>query len=574
MLAAEGGGDGPSAASTATADLASCVPGDEAERARPPGDKRNSVPASLTSSSTMLTGVAAAARQAGKRRPTYWQSVARIGVQVAEALDHAHKHGVLHRDVKPSNLLLDTGGTVWVTDFGLAKVEDQPNLTHTGDILGTLRYMPPEAFDGRADQRGDVYSLGLTLYELLAMRPAFEEKDRNQLIKRVTTEAPPRLGRLNREIPRDLVTVVQKAIDREPARRYPTAEALAEDLRRFLADEPIRARRAGPAERLGRWCRRNPVVASLAAALVLAVLIGFAGITWKWWEAEWQAGIARAAEANEGRQRVIALEEAGRAREEADRSRRLLYDTAMSLAQQAWDAGDTGRTLTLLEQQQPRDGEEDLRGFEWRYLKALCRDGSRLTLRGHTADITAVAFSPPDGKTLATSAADRSIRLWDLASQRHLRLSGWGDQGQVLIAFSPDGKTLAGTNQLDTSVHLRDVAGRARAGQPSRTLRWTRGRRGLLAGRQARRHLLLGSDDPALGCGHLAASRRPRRAHRPCLAGRLLGRWEEAGFRRPGYHGATLGRNHAAADPDPPGTHRLGPVPVLFPRWQGSGLGR
>src|SRR5215472_8717571 len=109
--------------------------------------------------------------------------------------------------------------------------------------------MPPEAFDGRADQRGDVYALGLTLYELLALRPAFGEKERNRLIKQVTTTEPPRLNKLNRKIPRELVTIVHKAIDHEPARRYPMAAALAEDLEHFLADEPIRARRAGPAER-------------------------------------------------------------------------------------------------------------------------------------------------------------------------------------------------------------------------------------------------------------------------------------------------------------------------------------
>ena len=201
---------------------------------------------SLSSSSTMLPGVAAA-RQAGKRRPTYWQSVARVGLQVAEALEHAHRQGVLHRDVKPSNLLLDNGGIVWVTDFGLAKVEDQPNLTDTGDILGTLRYMPPEAFDGRADRRGDIYSLGLTLYELLAMRPAFDEKERQQLIKRVMTEVPPRLEKLNREVPRDLVTIVHKAIDREPSRRYPTAAAMADDL---SASSPTS--RSGPGGRTRR----------------------------------------------------------------------------------------------------------------------------------------------------------------------------------------------------------------------------------------------------------------------------------------------------------------------------------
>ena len=121
-----------------------------------------------------------------------------IGVQVAEALDYAHKQGILHRDIKPSNLLLDTQGTVWVTDFGLAKADDQQNLTHTGDILGTLRYMPPEAFEGKSDARSDVYSLGLTLYEMLAFRPAFDEKERNRLIKQVTDAEPDRLGKLNR----------------------------------------------------------------------------------------------------------------------------------------------------------------------------------------------------------------------------------------------------------------------------------------------------------------------------------------------------------------------------------------
>jgi serine/threonine protein kinase len=130
----------------------------------------------------------------GEKKPsTYGQSVARIGLQVAEALEYAHKQGIIHRDIKPSNLLLDTRGTVWVTDFGLAKAEGAENLTHSGDVLGTLRYMPPEAFEGRTDGRSDVYSLGLTLYELLALRPAFGEKDRHRLVKQVTTEEAPRL---------------------------------------------------------------------------------------------------------------------------------------------------------------------------------------------------------------------------------------------------------------------------------------------------------------------------------------------------------------------------------------------
>src|SRR5262249_21889894 len=120
-------------------------------------------------------------------RQTYWQSVARIGMQVAGALQYAHEQGILHRDIKPANLLLDLRGTVWVTDFGLAKGTDLDNLTRPDDVLGTLRYMPPEAFDGKSDRRSDVYSLGLTLYEMLALTPAFNAADRPSLVKLVTT---------------------------------------------------------------------------------------------------------------------------------------------------------------------------------------------------------------------------------------------------------------------------------------------------------------------------------------------------------------------------------------------------
>jgi serine/threonine protein kinase len=159
-----------------------------------------------------------------------------------------------------------------VADFGLARAETEDHLTHTGDIVGTLRYMPPETFEGRTDKRSDLYSLGLTLYELLALRPAFEEKDHRQLIKRVTTEVPPRLDKLHRSISRDLVTIVHKAIDREPSRRYPSAGELAADLQRFLDDEPIQARRTSSVEHLSRWCRHHPGVTSLTATLALILL--------------------------------------------------------------------------------------------------------------------------------------------------------------------------------------------------------------------------------------------------------------------------------------------------------------
>lgn len=203
----------------------------------------------------------------------YWEGVARLGVQAASALAHAHAQGVLHRDIKPSNLLLDPQGTLWVTDFGLAKMAEEDNLTAAGDIVGTLRYMAPERFEGRCDARADLYALGLTLYELLTMRSAFDETAREKLILQVTQGHPPRPALLNPEVPRDLETIVLRAMAREPEARYASAEEMAEDLQCFVEDRPIRARRASLSERLWRWGRRNPLVASLTAALLL-VLVG------------------------------------------------------------------------------------------------------------------------------------------------------------------------------------------------------------------------------------------------------------------------------------------------------------
>jgi serine/threonine protein kinase/WD40 repeat protein len=208
----------------------------------------------------------------------YYRSVARLGLQVAEALGYAHAQKVLHRDIKPSNLLLDFRGTVWVTDFGLAK-EGGDDLTKTGDVVGTLRYLAPERFNGVSEARSDIYSLGLTLYEMLTLRPAFDEQDRGRLIRCIShyEPAPPR--RFDRRIPRDLETIILKAIAKEPKKRYATAEELIEDLRRFLADRPILARRTSWQEHAWRWVRRNPGwAATLATVFGLLLLMAVGGL--------------------------------------------------------------------------------------------------------------------------------------------------------------------------------------------------------------------------------------------------------------------------------------------------------
>jgi len=214
-----------------------------------------------------------------KRGPAYHRWVAQIGLQVAEALHYAHGQGIIHRDIKPANLLLDPQGTVWITDFGVARLAEEEELTAVGDVVGTLRYMAPEQLNGEADARSDVYSLGLTLYELLALRPALDETSRGRLIRQLTDATIPRLRTIRPDIPRDLETIISKAIAREPRHRYATAAELADDLRAWMEDRPIRARRVGPVERLWRWCRRNRAIAALAGVALIS-LVSTATIGW------------------------------------------------------------------------------------------------------------------------------------------------------------------------------------------------------------------------------------------------------------------------------------------------------
>ncbi len=371
----------------------------------------------------------------------YCHNVARLGLQAAEALAYAHGRGIVHRDIKPANLLLDTIGVLWVSDFGLVKTQD-PALTETGDLVGTLRYMAPERFKGECDARADVYALGLTLYELLALRPAFDAPDRLHLIEQIGRQEPARLRTLDPRIPRDLETILMKTIEKDPRRRYPSADELAADLRRYLADEPIKARRTGPLERLGRWGRRNPVVAGLSAAVVLVAALGFAGVF-----GQMQVAWAHAAdaeqkekEAQKERDEVKALNEKLRAAQ--DQLRRTLYAAQINLAQHAWDKGGVRRVRELLEQHRPKEGESDLRGFEWYYLYRLSHTQPVALIEGHTDAVQGVAYSP-DGKRLASASADRTVKVWDAQTGQELFTLKGHKNAVRAVVFSPDGKRLA-----------------------------------------------------------------------------------------------------------------------------------
>ena len=213
----------------------------------------------------------------------FFRTIAELGIQAAEALQHAHELGIIHRDIKPANLLIDFRGHLWITDFGLAHCQNDASFTMSGDILGTLRYMSPEqALAKRVliDQRTDIYSLGVTLYELITHEPAYGGHDRQELIKQIVFDEPRAPRKLNRAIPTDLETIVLKAMEKDPAGRYASAKMLEDDLRRFLDDRPIEARRPGPLKRALKWYRRHRAV-SIAAAVVVVSLLATGGVFWK-----------------------------------------------------------------------------------------------------------------------------------------------------------------------------------------------------------------------------------------------------------------------------------------------------
>ena len=373
---------------------------------------------------------------ASTRTQAYFRTVAHLGVQAAEALDYAHRQGIIHRDIKPANLLVDTHGNLWITDFGLARMQADSSLTMTGDILGTLRYMSPEQSSARrgiVDHRADVYSLGATLYELLTLHPAYDGRDRDELLRQMAFAEPKPPRFRNPAIPRDLETIVLKALVRDVANRYATAQDLADDLRRFLDERPIQARRPSLWKHAEKWARRHKTL--VAAFFLVATVAAVSGTI-----------VATLARSNQRLDRIT------RHAQYVDDIRQALH-----LVRQ----NDLPSATHLLERYRPAPGEQDDRSFPWYYVWRLTHFRPR-TFRDHEGEVYHVEFSP-DAQTLASCGQDGTVRLRNVATGEVTRILRGHDGDVNYVAFSPDGRSLA-TGGDDGTVRLWDAAsGKLRA---------------------------------------------------------------------------------------------------------------
>jgi serine/threonine protein kinase len=384
-----------------------------------------------------VEGGSLARRIADRPAPISHHEAAELVAKLSHAVHYAHQRGILHRDIKPGNVLLDAQGEPQLTDFGLAKlVEKDSTLTHTMAMLGTPSYMSPEQARGEAKQLTtavDVYGLGAVFYELLAGQPPFAGGSTIDTVRQVLENEPRRPSLIRPGIDRDLETICLKCLEKDPGHRYRSAEALAADLERWRKHEPIVARPASPLERMAKWIQRNQVIFVAMVTIALLLVTGTGVSTW-------QAIEATRARRAEAIQREAAVGAQAYAEAQLARSEWLVYASKLALAQTDFENGNGGLARHYLSECQ-----EKLRGWEYRYL--WTRINARHTLEGHTKAVSSVAFSP-DGQRMVTGSEDGSAKMWDAGTGREVfTLSG--RRGMVLsVAFSPDGqRILTGTGE-------------------------------------------------------------------------------------------------------------------------------
>jgi WD40 repeat protein len=378
--------------------------------------------------------------------PRHQRKAAQLIATVARAVEHAHQRGLLHRDLKPGNILFDLDGRAHVSDFGLSK-RLQPAaaggqgqdtcLTVTGAVVGTPSYMAPEQATAirTVTTAADVYSLGGILYELLTGKVPFQGGTPLETLHQVTTTDPPRPRGLNPMIDRDLETISLKCLQKEPRSRYVSAAALAEDLERWLAGEPIRARPAGPVERVAKWARRRPASAALCGFLTTSVLLGLGALVWSWQAAQ---AAQRNQTARADREADEKRAEAARADKEARDRRRLavkLYFKNIALARLEFTEYNLSRANELL-----KECDADLRGWEWHFLDRQFHPELG-TLRQHTAEVVGVAFSA-DGRLLASVSSNQQVRTRNNGRHNVQTSSSSGGAGAIRIFRVADGREL------------------------------------------------------------------------------------------------------------------------------------
>lgn len=424
-----------------------------------------------------------------QNRPLDPLLAAEIVRTLADSVAYAHRCGIVHRDLKPGNVLLEPkpssgpielagrGGSASVTnddfnftlklaDFGLAKLADSDaTQTDTVTFVGTVPYMAPEQARGRREEIGprtDIYALGVTLFELLVRKKPFEGETAADTLRRIVADEPAPLRRLRPDVPADLEAICSKCLEKSPANRYATADALAEDLSRFHNGCPTQARPLGRLHRGLKWSRRRPAIAVVVLISALAV-VGFMAGGW-WHAATLQTALTvtqrMRREADSQRLEADAQREAGLkqqaiAQDREQRVRQYLYAADIRLAFAAWKNGRLKEAFDLLSKHVPTSDESDRRSFAWYYLWRLC-NSELLTLRGHTGRVYGVAYSP-DGKLLATTSADGTAKLWDALAGRELATLKGHVGGDVnAVAFAPDGKSFA-TSGDDRTVRIWDT---------------------------------------------------------------------------------------------------------------------
>lgn len=368
--------------------------------------------------------------QHGQDRSVYFTAIARLAVQAAEALHHAHHEGVIHRDIKPSNLLLDRTGSVHVSDFGLARIQDDDQLTMTGDLVGTLRYMSPEQASGAQllDARTDVYSLGVTLYELLTTTAAFQADSRRSLLEQIAVRTPPSPRSHDAAIPMDLDKVVMKAIAKLPEHRYQSARDFADDLTRFLEHRPVLARPAGTFKQLQSWAKRNRALAVACLSTSIAMLaLSIVSL--------YVAANQRHSAHKERKLREELQQSVDHLQQTQHRLGQQSYDAQLTLAFAAHRRRDFDKVDEILREQFPTDGTPDRRGFEWYYL---WRETQRVLRRpgiDTSVEIRRIAGIP--GTLHFASAQDRRLAVYNADSWDRVWAKSWVNRN-VRHLFGPE----------------------------------------------------------------------------------------------------------------------------------------